>query len=161
MDAVRIAIGTDHAGWPLKNEAAGWLREWGFEVDDVGAHDYDPHDDYPDYAFAVAEAVADGRADRGVIFCGSGVGASIAANKAPGVRAATCHDSYSAHQGVEHDDMNVLCLGARVIGAEAAREALQAFVGARFSGEERHERRLAKVKAAEAAYLRAAPHGAG
>ncbi|MDE2765678.1 MAG: ribose 5-phosphate isomerase B [Chloroflexota bacterium] len=157
---MRIAIGTDHAGWPLKVEAVKWLADWGFEVDDVGAHGYDADDDYPDYSFAVAEAVASGRADRGVICCGSGVGATIAANKVPGARAAACHDSYSAHQGVEHDDMNVLCLGARVIGLEAAREALRAFVGARFSGEERHERRLAKVKAAEAAYLGAAPHGA-
>ena len=158
--AVRIVIGSDHAGLPLKNEAADWLRGWGFEVDDMGAHAYDPDDDYPDFSFAVAEAVVGGRADRGVIFCGSGVGASIAANKMPGVRAATCHDSYSAHQGVEHDDMNVLCLGARVIGAEAAREALQAFVRARFSGEERHARRLAKVKATEAAYLRTGAEGA-
>ncbi len=157
---MRIVIGSDHAGLPLKKEAGEWLREWGFEVDDVGAHAYDPDDDYPDFSFAVAEAVAGGRADRGVIFCGSGVGASIAANKMPGVRAATCHDSYSAHQGVEHDDMNVLCLGARVIGLEPAREALQAFVGAWFSGEERHARRLAKVKAAEAAYLRAGAEGA-
>ena len=157
---MRIVVASDHAGFPLKGPAVDWLKGWGFEVDDLGAYAYDPDDDYPDYAFAVAEAVAGGGA-RGVVFCGSGVGACIAANKVPGARAAVCHDSYSAHQGVEHDDMNVLCLGARVIGPEAAREALYAFVRASFTGEERHTRRLAKVKAAEAAYLRTGPRRTG
>lgn len=147
---MRIALGTDHAGFHLKQEVRAWLAAAGHDVRDVGAHTYAPADDYPDYAALVAQAVARGDAERGVLVCGSGVGASIAANKVGGVRAAMCHDTYSAHQGVEHDDMNVLCMGARVIGPETAREVLNAFLGARFSGVERHVRRLNKVKALEA-----------
>jgi ribose 5-phosphate isomerase B len=146
---MRIAIGADHGGYPLKVEAIEWVRGWGQEVWDAGAHQYDAADDYPDFARAVAEAVAGGRAERGIIICGSGVGASIVANKVRGVRAGLCHDTYSARQGVEHDDMNVLCLGARIIGPALAREVVAAFVEARFSGEERHARRLAKVRAME------------
>jgi len=123
----------------------------------MGARLYDPSDDYPDFALAVAQAVAAGQAERGIIVCGSGVGATVAANKVSGVRAATCHDTYSAHQGVEHDDMNVLCLGARVVGEEVARELAKAFLNARFSGEERHLRRLNKVKAAEAGLAQPKP----
>lgn len=146
---MRIAIAADHAGLTLKTEVAAMLGTWGHDVLDLGAHDFDPDDDYPDFAALVARAVADGTVERGVIVCGSGVGASIAANKVPGVRAAMCHDTYSAHQGVEHDDMNVLCVGGRVIGPETAREALAAFLSARFTGEERHVRRLQKVIALE------------
>ncbi len=147
--AVRIAMGADHGGFDLKNELAAQLKTSGHDVVDLGAHVYDAGDDYPDFARLVAEAIANREADRGIVVCGSGVGASIAANKIRGVRAALCHDTYSARQGVEHDDMNVLCLGARVIGDELARELVTAFVGARFSGEERHLRRLNKVLAIE------------
>ena len=148
---MRVAVGCDHAGFALKEAVVGWLREWGHQVQDVGAHAIDPADDYPDFAKLVAESVAARQADRGIIVCGSGVGASIAANKVAGVRAAICHDTYSAHQGVEHDDMNVLCLGNRVIGSELARELVSTFVKASFSNEERHLRRLRKVLALEAA----------
>ena len=146
---MRIAIAADHAGLALKTDVAALISAWGHDLLDLGAHEFDPDDDYPDFAALVARAVADGTVERGVIVCGSGVGASIAANKVPGVRAAMCHDTYSAHQGVEHDDMNVLCVGGRVIGPETAREALAAFLAARFSGEERHVRRLEKVNALE------------
>lgn len=156
---MRIALAGDHAGLEMKNTVAAWLREWGHDVADLGAHSYDASDDYPDFACAVAEAVAARRAERGVVVCGSGVGASIAANKVRGVRAGMCHDTYSAHQGVEHDDMNVICLGGRVIGVEVAREVLRAFLEARFTGEERHVRRLKKVLAIEA--RGAASHSAG
>ena len=147
---MRIAVGADHAGFELKGAALGLLREWGHDALDLGAFAYDPGDDYPDFAAAVARAVAGGAAERGVVLCGSGVGASVAANKIAGARAAMCHDTYSARQGVEHDDMNVLCIGGRVVGPETAREALAAFVNARFTGEERHRRRLAKIQALEA-----------
>ena len=147
---MRIAVGADHNGYALKKTMADLLRSLGHEVSDVGAHAIDPEDDYPDFAGALARTVASGEAERGVMVCGSGVGASVAANKVRGVRAAVCHDTYSAHQGVEHDDMNVLCLGARIVGEEVAREAVQAFVSATFSGEERHRRRLEKVLAIEA-----------
>ena len=147
---MRIAVGADHNGYALKKTMADLLRSLGHDVVDVGAHDMDPSDDYPDFAGALALTVASGEAERGVMVCGSGVGASVAANKVRGVRAAVCHDTYSAHQGVEHDDMNVLCLGARIVGEEVAREAVQAFVSATFSGEERHRRRLEKVLAIEA-----------
>ncbi len=146
---MRIAIGGDHAGFHAKEEIAAYVKELGHEVLDMGAHAYDPDDDYPDFTLAVAQAVASGEVDRGVMVCGSGVGASVAANKVTGVRAAMCHDTYSAHQGVEHDDMNVLCLGARIVGIELARELVAAYLGARFTGEERHKRRLEKVKAIE------------
>ncbi len=147
---MRIALAGDHAGFDLKNELGGFLRKNGHEVTDLGAHTYDAEDDYPDFAAALADSVASGRNERGVLVCGSGVGASVAANKVPGVRAGMCHDTYSAHQGVEHDDVNVLCLGSRVIGIELARELVTAFLAARFTGEERHVRRLGKVKAIEA-----------
>ena len=150
---MRIAVGCDHAGFPLKAGVVEELQRLGAEVIDLGTNSTDAVD-YPDYAQAVAEAVADGRAERGVLLCGSGVGASVAANKVPGVRAAVCHDTFSARQGVEDDDINVLCLGARVIGAEAALEVIRAFEGARFSNAERHARRLAKVKALEERYQR-------
>lgn len=145
---MNIAVGADHAGFALKQEVADFLRARGHQVVDVGTHSPAPVD-YPDIAEAVALAVREGRAERAVLVCGSGVGASVAANKVPGIRAAVCHDVYSAHQGVEHDDMNVLVLGGRVIGSALACDLVQAFVGARFSGEERHARRLAKVLAIE------------
>jgi len=150
---VKIALGTDHAGLDLKKVIATYLAQLGHDVTDVGAHEFDPVDDYPDFAAAVAHEVAVGNVDRGLLVCGSGVGASIAANKVVGVRAAMCHDTYSAHQGVEHDDMNVLCVGARVIGIEIAREVVVSFLGATFSGDERHVRRLNKVLAIEASGL--------
>ncbi len=146
---MRVAVGADHGGFSLKEEVAGLLRGLGHEAVDLGAHSYDRDDDYPDFARAVAEAVAGGKAERGVLICGSGVGASIAANKIRDVRAGVCHDTYSARQGVEHDDMNVLCLGARIIGSALAGELVRAFMGARFSHEERHVRRLAKIRLLE------------
>ena len=149
---MRLAIGADHGGSELKTDLAAQLKAAGHGLVDVGTHTYDKTDDYPDFARLVAEAVASAEVERGVLICGSGVGASIAANKVKGVRAALCHDTYSAHQGVEHDDMNVLCLGARIVGVELARELVAAFVGARFSGEERHVRRLNKVLAMEQRY---------
>jgi RpiB/LacA/LacB family sugar-phosphate isomerase len=145
---VRIALGADHAGFGLKETLKAHLETDGHEVLDLGTHSSDAVD-YPDVAEAVALAVTEGRGERGLVICGSGVGASIAANKIPGVRAGLCHDTYSAHQGVEHDDMNVLVLGARVVGQELAGELVRAFLGARFSGEERHRRRLDKVRALE------------
>src|SRR3990170_5737936 len=145
---MRVAIGADHAGFSLKGEIARALAQAGHEVLDLGAFSTDPAD-YPDYARAVGEAVQRGEAERGILACGSGVGASVAANKMRGIRAGLCHDTYSAHQGVEHDDMNVLVLGARVIGVELALELARAFLGARFSGEERHLRRPGKVQALE------------
>jgi len=148
---MRIAIGADHAGLELKEQVKQALSAWGYQVIDLGTFNTDPVD-YPDYAEAVSVALREGRADRGVVICGSGVGASVAANKIPGIRAGLCHDTYSAHQGVEHDDMNLLVLGGRVIGVETAHELLRAYVGAHFSGEERHQRRLAKVNALEARY---------
>jgi ribose 5-phosphate isomerase B len=148
---MRIAVGSDHAGFPLKQEVAEALRGQGHDVVDVGTHSTAPTD-YPDSAEAVGNAVREGRAERGVLICGSGVGASVAANKLPGIRAAVCHDAYSAHQGVEHDDMNVLVLGGRIVGPALAHELVRAFVGARFSNEERHVRRLEKVKALETRY---------
>ncbi len=146
---MRVAIGADHGGYPLKDEIKAHMRSLGHEPMDVGAHEFDPHDDYPDFAVAVASAVAEGRAERGVMICGSGVGASITANKIRGVRASVCHDTYSAHQGVEHDEMNVLCMGARIIGSELAREISAAFLSARFIPEERYSRRLKKINALE------------
>ena len=141
---MRIALSADHAGYVLKQELAAKLAQQGHEVFDLGTHSTAPVD-YPDSAEAVASALHDWQADRGIIVCGSGAGVSIAANKFPGVRAAVCHDTYTAHQAVEHDDMNVLCLGARVIGAALALEISSAFLAARFSREERHQRRLDKI----------------
>jgi ribose 5-phosphate isomerase B len=143
---VRIAVASDHAGFERKGEVADALRALGHEVADLGTYSTAPVD-YPDVAERLSRAVVGGEAERGVLICGSGVGASVAANKIPGVRAGLCHDTYSAHQGVEHDDMNVLVLGGRVVGSELAKELARAFVSARFSGEERHVRRLAKVRA--------------
>ena len=146
---MNIAVAGDHAGFELKNYLIADLRKQGHEILDLGAHEYNPHDDYPDFARAVAQAVASGQAERGVIICGSGVGTCVAANKVPGIRACPCHDTYSAHQGVEHDNMNILCLGARVVGVELATELVTTFLKARFSGGERHCRRLEKVLAIE------------
>ena len=146
---MKTAIGSDHAGFELKQMLAKFLQGLGDEVVDVGTHGPEPVD-YPDFAEAVGKAVLDGRAQRGVLICGSGIGASVAANKMRGIRAGLCHDTYSAHQGVEHDDMNVLVLGARVIGPAMAEELVRAYAGARFTNEERHVRRLNKVKAIEA-----------
>lgn len=151
---MKVAIGCDHGGFALKVSVIEELKKLGHAIIDCGARAFDLSDDYPDFAQKVAEDVAEGRAERGIILCGSGVGACVAANKVPGVRAAICHDSYSAHQGVEHDDLNVLCLGARIIGSALASELVQAFLNARFSGEERHRRRLEKVGAIERQYLR-------
>ena len=145
---MRIAIGSDHAGFDLKEEAKAFLLEENHEVLDVGTYSKAPVD-YPDYAEAVATALREYRAERGIILCGSGVGASMAANRIPGIRAGLCHDTYSAHQGVEHDNMNVLVLGGRVVGIELARELIHAFLNANFSGEGRHVRRLAKMTALE------------
>jgi ribose 5-phosphate isomerase B len=150
---MKIAIGSDHGGFLLKGVIVTSLNKAGHEVTDVGA--FSPEaSDYPDFARAVAKAVMKGDADRGILICGSGVGASVAANKFPGIRAALCHDSFSAHQGVEDDNMNVLCLGARVIGAELAKELVAFFLGARFSGAERHKRRLGKVNEIEKEYMK-------
>jgi ribose 5-phosphate isomerase B len=151
---MKVAMGADHGGYELKVGLLPWLEEQGHEILDLGAHDLDPDDDYPDYAEAVAGAVACGDARHGIVICGSGVGACIAANKVPGVRACLCHDTYSAHQGVEHDDMNVLCLGARVVGVELAQELIEAFLNAGFIDEGRFRRRLDKVLAIEAGFLR-------
>jgi ribose 5-phosphate isomerase B len=148
---MRIALAADHAGYALKQDLAAELRVKGHDVLDLGTHSTAAVD-YPDCAASVAGALLDRRADRGVIVCGSGAGVSIAANKFPGVRAAVCHDCYTARQAVEHDDMNVLCLGARVIGAALASDLVAAFLGATFSGEERHRRRLDKILAIEARF---------
>ena len=148
---MRVAIGADHAGFALKQLIGGDLRDLGHKVIDLGTDSMDPVD-YPDYAEAVGKVILDGKADRGVLVCGSGVGASVAANKLPGIRAALCHDTYSARQGVEHDDMNILVLGGRVIGSELARELVHAYLAALFTKEERHRRRLEKIKALEKRY---------
>lgn len=141
---MRVAIATDHAGFPLKEDVIRTVQMAGHEAIDLGTHSIDPVD-YPDYAEKIGRAIIEGRADRGVLICGSGVGASIAANKIKGVYAGLCHDEYSAHQGVEHDNMNVLCLGARVIGPALVPGLVTAFLGATFSSEERHRRRVRKV----------------
>ena len=153
---MKIAIAADHAGFELKGLLIAHLQRHGYEVHDLGSYVLDPSDDYPDFAEALADAVANGHADRGLLLCGSGIGASVAANKHPGIRAGLAHDAYSAHQGVEHDDMNVLVLGARVVGPELAKDLAMAFLEADFTGEERHLRRLRKVQAIENHYLCAA-----
>src|SRR5262245_26977158 len=145
---MRIAVGADHAGFELKRILADHLRQIGHEVIDVGTDSSAPVD-YPDYAEALCKVVLEGRAERGVLICGSGVGASVSANKIPGIRAGLCHDTYSARQGVEHDEMNVLVLGARVVGVELARELVDSFLAAKFRSEERHRRRLEKLAALE------------
>ena len=148
---MRIVIGADHAGFRLKELIGEELRRSAHEVTDVGTKSNEPVD-YPDYAEAVGKAILDGKADRGILVCGSGVGASVAANKLPGIRAALCHDTYSARQGVEHDEMNILVLGGRVIGDELARELVRTYLSAVFTNEERHRRRLEKIKALETRY---------
>ena len=141
---MRVALGCDHGGFPLKSRIRKVIESAGHVVVDCGT-DSDCSVDYPDYARAVGIALLEGRADRGLLICGSGVGISVAANKIPGVRAGVCHDTYSAHQGVEHDDMNVLCIGARIVGEELAAELVAAFLKAAFTHEDRHVRRLKKV----------------
>lgn len=146
---MRVAIGADHAGYDLKQAIAGSLAGDGHDVLDVGALEFDPDDDYPDFALAVAESVRQGDVDRGIIVCGSGVGSCVAANKVRGVRASVCHDTYSAAQGVQHDNLNVLCLGGRIVGVALAAELVGAFLNARYDAGPRHARRLGKVLAAE------------
>lgn len=148
---MKLAIASDHAGFELKKAVLQHLKDKKWDVADLGAYDTKPSD-YPDFAELVGNALRDGRADRGILICGSGVGVSVAANKIPGIRAGICHDTYSAHQGVEHDDMNVLVLGARIIGVALAQELVDAYLNATFTHEERHVRRLNKVKAIEAKY---------
>lgn len=152
MQPMRVAFAADHAGAELKDELLARVRdaELGYDLIDLGGDGSDPTDDYPDFAERLGRSIQSGDADRGILICGSGVGASIAANKMTGIRSAVCHDTYSAHQGVEHDDMNVLTLGARVVGPEPAYECAVAFLGAAFSGEPRHQRRLDKVLRIEA-----------
>jgi ribose 5-phosphate isomerase B len=141
---MRLAIASDHAGFELKSHMLRLLQEGGHELLDCGTHSTDPVD-YPDFAVRLGETVLRQDAERGILICGSGVGAAVAANKLPGIRAAVCHDTYSARQGVEHDDLNVLCLGARIIGSELARELVLSFLQARFSGDARHVKRLEKI----------------
>lgn len=148
---MKLVLGSDHAGYPLKVAIGEFLKGLGHDVLDVGAYDEKPSD-YPDFAEKVGRAVLDGKVERGVLICGSGVGACVAANKLPGIRAGMCHDTYSAHQGVEHDDINVLVMGSRVIGVALAQELVKAFLCGKFTGEERHVRRLGKVKALEAKF---------
>lgn len=145
---LRIALGCDHAGFPLKQRVRQVIEAAGYAVVDCGT-DSDCSVDYPDFARKVGETILAGRADRGVLVCGSGVGISVAANKIPGIRAGVCHDTYSAHQGVEHDDMNVLCVGARIVGEELVVELVRSFLGAKYTQEDRHQRRLNKVLAIE------------
>jgi ribose 5-phosphate isomerase B len=150
---MKLVIGSDHAGFPLKEEVRGYLEKLGHEVLDVGAYNTEPSD-YPDFAEAVGRALLSGRGARGILICGSGVGVNVAANKMPGIRACMCHDTYSAHQGVEHDDMNVLVMGARIIGPALAFDLVSSFLNATFQKqEERYVRRLTKVKAIEARYM--------
>lgn len=152
---MRIVLGSDHAGFDLKQDLVGFVQNLGHAVSDVGAHNREPSD-YPDYAEAVGLAIVEGRADRGILICGSGVGASVACNKIPGIRAGICHDAYSAHQGVEHDNMNVIVFGSRIIGSYLAQDLVRLFLAAQFSGEERHLRRLNKTLALEKRYLQGA-----
>jgi ribose 5-phosphate isomerase B len=146
---MRVGIATDHGGFDLKEELLSHLREAGHEVVDFGAHSLAPGDDYPDFVIPLARAVSAGQVERGLAVCGSGVGASVCANKIPGVRAGLVQDHYSAHQGVEHDDMNILCIGGRVVGPLVAEDLVDAFLAAEFSRGERHVRRLRKVAALE------------
>ena len=147
---MKVAVGADHAGFELKGEIVRWLESEGHQVNDIGAHEFDPDDDYPDFAVAVAWSIRAGESERGIVICGSGVGAAIAANKYPGVRAGLTHDTYSAAQGVRHDDMNVMCLGARVVGVALAEDLVKSFMGANLEANEpRFLRRLEKVAAIE------------
>lgn len=150
---LKVAIGADHAGFVLKNKIRDMMKELGYEVLDLGTNSTDPVD-YPDFALAVGQAIVNKQADQGVLICGSGVGASVAANKIPGIRAGLCHDSFSAHQGREDDDMNVICMGARVVGDSLALELVRTWLNAKFSGAERHVRRLGKVAEIEAKFRR-------
>jgi ribose 5-phosphate isomerase B len=150
---VRVACAFDHAGFPLKQQVLETVRALGHDPVDLGTDSTEPVD-YPDTALAAAEAIMEGRADRGIVVCGSGAGVAVAATKVPGIRAACAHDTYTAHQAVEHDDVNVLCLGARVIGPAMADEVLRSFLGASFTGEERHQRRLDKILAIERRFMR-------
>ncbi len=148
---MRVVLGSDHAGYDLKRNLTGFLHDLGHEIIDVGANSCDPVD-YPDYAETLAKVIRENRADRGILICGSGVGASIAANKIPGIRAGLCHDTYSAHQCVEHDNVDVLVMGARIIGIALAKDIVQTFLAAEFTEEQRHVRRLRKVKEIEERY---------
>jgi ribose 5-phosphate isomerase B len=150
---MRIVLGSDHAGFDMKQDLVAFVRGLGHDIVDVGTNSTAPVD-YPDFAEAVGMAIRNGQGERGILICGSGVGASVAANKIPGIRAGLCHDSYSARQGVEHDDMNVLVLGSRVIASELARDLVRIFLAAKFSGEERHVRRLGKIRALESKFQR-------
>jgi len=147
---VKIAIANDHAGFDMKQALLPFLTKNGYEVIDLGAMSSEIPSDYPDFAQAIGQALLSGQVERGVLVCGSGVGVCVAANKIHGIYAGLCHDTYSAHQGVEHDNMNVICIGSRIIGGELAREIVKTFLAARFSGEERHVRRVSKMKAIEA-----------
>lgn len=159
---MKLVIAADHAGFALKEEVRAYLEPLGHEVMDLGAYSGESSDDYPDFAEAVGRALVAGRAERGILICGSGVGVCVAANKIPGIRACMCHDTYSAHQGVEHDDMNVLVMGARIIGSALAFDLVSTYLNARFQGqEERFVRRLNKVKAIEARYLCEGATGSG
>ncbi len=155
---MKIAIGADHGGYSLKNALVTYLQELGHTMNDCGTYDTAAVD-YPDYARAVATLITESKAERGILICGSGVGAGVAANKFPGIRAAVCHDTFSARQGVEDDNMNVLCLGARVVGPELAKEIVRTYLGATFSGAERHVRRLAKVEAIEKEFMKQSSKG--
>lgn len=146
---MKLGIAADHGGFDLKTEISKRLRDLGHDVVDFGAHAVDPSDDYPDFVIPMAQAVSRGEVDRGIALCGSGIGACIAANKVRGVRASVIEDAYSARQGVEHDNMNVVCMGGRTMGIELVWQLLETFLGAKFSGEERHQRRLAKILALE------------
>lgn len=146
---MKIAIASDHGGFELKSFLVKWLKEKKYDVIDMGNHVFDKEDDYPDFADKLAKTVAKGEVEKGIVICGSGVGACVAANKTKGVRASVCHDTYSAHQGVEHDNMNVLCLGARIVGDEIAKELVTAFLNAKFINEGRFKRRLEKVEKIE------------
>ena len=142
---MRISLTADHNGFELKKELLEYIKSLGHEAIDLGPYEYDSSDDYPDFAKIISTNVSQKETDRGIMICGSGVGASVAANKIKGTRAAVCHDIYSAHQGVEHDDMNLLCIGSRIIGIEVAKELVKAYIAAKYTGEERHSRRLSKV----------------
>jgi ribose 5-phosphate isomerase B len=152
--ALRVALAADHGGFVIKTGLIPWLESQDYAILDLGASVFEAEDDYPDYAEDLAEAILSGKAERGILFCGSGVGAAIAANKVPGIRACLCHDTYSAHQGVEHDNMNVLCLGGRIIGIELAKELVKAFLTASFNPTERFRRRVDKIQAIEVKYMK-------
>ena len=146
---MKVAVGADHAGFELKGEIVRWLESDGHQVNDIGAHEFDPDDDYPDFAVAVAWSIRAGESERGIVICGSGVGACITANKVKGIRACLCHDTYSARQGVEHDNMNVVCIGGRIIGIELTKVVLESFLNASFLPEPRFQRRLDKLNQVE------------